>query len=84
MTDKRIDGFFYGLFMDKDIIAESNVVAENPRHAFANDYALFIGSRATLAPSAGQPNPMRFLGALGTYLAGFGLSAAVILQALNA
>jgi uncharacterized membrane protein YecN with MAPEG domain len=38
-----------------------------------------------IAPkSMAQPNPMRFLGALGTYLAGFGLCAAVILQALDA
>ena len=28
-------------------------------------------------------NPMRFIGALGTYLTGFGLCAAVLLQALN-
>ena len=53
MNDHRIDGFFYGLFMDEDVLAESNIAAENPRHAFVNDYALFIGSRATLAPSVG-------------------------------
>ena len=34
--------------------------------------------------SMAQANPMRFLGALGTYLTGFGLCTAVILQALNA
>ena len=34
--------------------------------------------------SMAQPNPMRFVGALGTYLTGFGLCIAVILQALNA
>jgi uncharacterized membrane protein YecN with MAPEG domain len=36
-----------------------------------------------LPKSMGQPHPMRFLGALGTYLAGFGLCTAVILQGLN-
>ena len=30
-----------------------------------------------------KPNPIRFLGALGTYITGFGLCAAVLLQALN-
>jgi uncharacterized membrane protein YecN with MAPEG domain len=29
------------------------------------------------------PNPLRFVGALGTYLTGFGLCAAVLMQALN-
>jgi uncharacterized membrane protein YecN with MAPEG domain len=33
--------------------------------------------------SMAQANPVRFLGALGTYLTGFGLCAAVILQGLN-
>ena len=31
-----------------------------------------------------KPNPMRFLGALGTYLAGFALVAALIIQGVNA
>jgi hypothetical protein len=30
-----------------------------------------------------KPNPMRFIGALGTYLSGFGLSAALLIQAIN-
>ena len=30
-----------------------------------------------------RANPMRFIGAVGTYLTGFGLCAAVLLQALN-
>ncbi len=34
---------------------------------------------ATLA----KPNPMRFIGALGTYATGFALSAALLIQALN-
>jgi uncharacterized membrane protein YecN with MAPEG domain len=33
--------------------------------------------------SMAQANPVRFLGALGTYLTGFGLCPAVILQGLN-
>ena len=53
MTERRVDVFFYGLFMDEDVLAASNVIAENPRHAYVNDYALTIGSRATLVPSVG-------------------------------
>jgi uncharacterized membrane protein YecN with MAPEG domain len=33
--------------------------------------------------SMDKPHPMRFVGALGTYLTGFGLCIAVLLQALN-
>ncbi len=53
MTDRRIDGFFYGLFMDSDILRESQVAAVNPRRAFVEGYALRIGRRATLVPVAG-------------------------------
>lgn len=53
MQSRRIDGFFYGLFMDSDILRESGVTAENPRHAYVNDFALRIGQRATLIPSPG-------------------------------
>ena len=52
MVDRRIDGFFYGLFMDRDILRESQVVAENPRRAYVDGYALRIGRRATLVPSS--------------------------------
>jgi uncharacterized membrane protein YecN with MAPEG domain len=34
--------------------------------------------------SMAKPNPMRFVGALGTYLTGFALCIAVFLQAINA
>ncbi len=34
--------------------------------------------------SLARPNPMRFVGALGTYLTGFGLCVALFLQALGA
>jgi hypothetical protein len=53
MTDRRIDGFFYGLFMDSDILRESRVMAVNPRRAYVDGYALRIGRRATLVPTAG-------------------------------
>ena len=53
MTDRRIDGFFYGLFMDADLLRKSQVVAHNPRRGYVDDYKLFIGQRATLAAAPG-------------------------------
>ena len=53
MTHRRIDGFFYGLFMDSDILRESQVVAVSPRRAYVDGYVLRIGRRATLVPTPG-------------------------------
>ena len=53
MTDRRIDAFFYGLFMDVDVLRESKVAPSNPRRAYVADFALRIGQRATLLPAAG-------------------------------
>ncbi len=53
MTDRRIDAFFYGLFMDGDILREGGVTPVNPRRAYVDGYALRIGQRATLLPQAG-------------------------------
>ncbi|MHC4447341.1 MAG: gamma-glutamylcyclotransferase family protein, partial [Planctomycetota bacterium] len=53
MTDRRIEGFFYGLFMDSDILRESQVVAVRPRRAYVDGYVLCIGRRATLVPTPG-------------------------------
>jgi hypothetical protein len=53
MTDRRIDGFFYGLFMDSAILRESQVVAVSPRRTYVDGYVLCIGRRATLAPAPG-------------------------------
>lgn len=53
MSDRRIDAFFYGLFMDIAILRESGVAPINPRRAFVDDFALRIGQRATLLPSVG-------------------------------
>ena len=53
MRDRRIDGFFYGLFMDSDILRASQITAVNPRRAYVDGYALRIGRRATLAPASG-------------------------------
>jgi len=53
MSDRRIDAFFYGLFMDLEILREGGVAPINPRRAYVDDFALRIGQRATLVPSAG-------------------------------
>ena len=53
MSDRRIDGFFYGLFMDSDILRDNQVAAVNPRRAYVDGYALRIGRRATLVPASG-------------------------------
>ncbi len=53
MADRRIDVFFYGLFMDLEILRDSGVAPINPRRAYVDDFALRIGQRATLLPSAG-------------------------------
>ncbi len=53
MTDRRIDAFFYGLFMDVDVLRESKVAPSNPRRAYVADFALRIGQRATLLTAAG-------------------------------
>jgi hypothetical protein len=53
MSDRRIDAFFYGLFMDVDLLQENGVEATNIRRAFVPNFALRIGQRATLIPSIG-------------------------------
>lgn len=53
MSERRIDAFFYGLFMDGEILRKSGVEPTNPRRAFVDGFALRIGQRATLVPSAG-------------------------------
>ena len=51
---RRIDVFFYGLFMDEALLRAKGVKPENRRLAFVEDYSLVIGARATLVPSPGQ------------------------------
>ncbi len=53
MNERRVDGFFYGLFMDTTILRDSGVVPESPRRAYVDDFALRIGKRATLIRSRG-------------------------------
>ena len=53
MGRRRIDAFFYGLFMDVEVLRANEVVPANPRRAYVDDFALRIGARATLIPAAG-------------------------------
>lgn len=52
MSDRVIDVFFYGLFMDVSILTESHVSPINPRRAYVEGFGIRIGSRATLVPDA--------------------------------
>lgn len=48
MPDRRVDAFFYGLFMDREVLDNFGIEVVNPRRAYAKDFALVIGNRATL------------------------------------
>jgi Gamma-glutamyl cyclotransferase, AIG2-like len=51
--ERRIDAFFYGLFMDADLLREMGATPFDPRPAFVDGFALRIGQRATLVALAG-------------------------------
>ena len=53
MSNRRVDAFFYGLFMDHEILREAGVEPSNPRRAYVEGFELRIGQRATLVPSTG-------------------------------
>ena len=46
--------FFYGLFMNTDILTKNGLKPSNPRKGYLNDYALKIGNRASLIPSENE------------------------------
>jgi hypothetical protein len=57
MTDRevrRIEVFFYGLFMDEALLREKGTNPMNRRTALLENFALRIGDRATLVPCSGQ------------------------------
>ena len=53
MGPRQIDGFFYGLFMDAQVLRQAGTNPSNFRRAYVSDFALRIGQRATLVPSPG-------------------------------
>jgi len=46
--------FFYGLYMDPEILQSKNVNPRNPHHAIIRDYELRIGKQATLLRAPGK------------------------------
>lgn len=57
MTDdniRRIELFFYGLFMDDALLRGKGIDPKNRRVAFVYNFQLVIGARATLVPREGQ------------------------------
>jgi len=53
MTRRPIEIFFYGLFMDVELLRSQAVVPMHARRAFVEGFTLRIGQRATLVPAAG-------------------------------
>lgn len=51
MTDRHIEVFFYGLFMDVDLLRGKGIVPMNPRPTSLGGFGLRIGKRATLVPA---------------------------------
>lgn len=51
---RRIEIFFYGLFMDEALLREKGVNPVNRRLAVVENYALVIGARAAMAPFPGK------------------------------
>jgi hypothetical protein len=49
---RRIDVFFYGLFMDDALLREKGMNPKDRRMAFVENFCLVIGARATLIPCA--------------------------------
>lgn len=48
------DVFFYGLYMDRDILEQKGVQPRNPRLARADNFELRIGNKATLLRAPGK------------------------------
>lgn len=53
MSARQVDVFFYGLYMDVEVLRQSGASPSNPRRAYVENFALRIGQRATLVPQVG-------------------------------
>jgi hypothetical protein len=51
---RRIDVFFYGLFMDDALLREKGMNPKDRRMAFVENFSIIIGARATLIPCEGR------------------------------
>ena len=54
VAEETVDVFFYGLFMDEELLVGKGITPRRPRRAVAEGFALKIGKRATLVPAAGE------------------------------
>lgn len=52
--NRKIDVFFYGLFMDEAVLREKGMNPVNRRMASVENFSLVIGERATLVPDAAR------------------------------
>src|SRR5262245_24869446 len=50
---RRVDTFFYGLFMDEDLLRAKGLAPANRALGVVDDYALRIGQRATMVRTPG-------------------------------
>jgi hypothetical protein len=53
MDDRRLDVFFYGLFMDRQLLEGKGIRPEDVRLAVVPGFGLRLGVRAALAPAPG-------------------------------
>ena len=51
MNDRRLEVFFYGLFMDEELLRSKGIIPINSRRASVEGFGLRIGKRATLVPA---------------------------------
>lgn len=54
MSDRYVDIFFYGLFMDRELLEDKNVLPTDVRLAAVPGFALRIGTRAAMVPTANE------------------------------
>lgn len=51
MSERPVDVFFYGLFMDQNLLQTRGIAALDPRPATVEGFGLRVGKRATLVPA---------------------------------
>ena len=54
MEQRRLEIFFYGLFMDREVLATKGIHPVDARRAAVPGFRLRIGARAALVPAAGE------------------------------
>jgi hypothetical protein len=54
MTVRHVYVFFYGLFMDAELLRRQGITPINPQRAYIENFALRIGKRATLTAAIDQ------------------------------